>query len=184
MKRCSTRSLSLSPPSKPLKTSPRSQTDAERHGTFTYLITIAIARSTAYGPRRRRWGSRKCSRPRAPCQNPFVERFIGSARRGCFDHVIVFNETGLKRLMTLYCSYYERSRCHLSLDKDTPIPRPVMPPGDGDIVAIPEVGGLHHRYERRAPERRPGRRPTPTSGAHRLSGTALLQRQRQPLAPQ
>lgn len=65
--------------------------------------------------------------------------------------MIVFNEAGLRRLMTLYCSYYERSRTHLSLDKDAPIPRPVMPPAeDGAVVAIPEVGGLHHRYERRA----------------------------------
>jgi transposase InsO family protein len=88
--------------------------------------------------------------PRAPWQNAFVERFIGSARRECFDHVIVFNEAGLHRLMTRYWSYYERSRTHLSLDKDTPIPRPVMPPEDGAVVAIPEVGGLHHRYERRA----------------------------------
>jgi transposase InsO family protein len=87
---------------------------------------------------------------RAPWQNAFVERFIGSARRECFDHVIVFNETGLHRLLTLYCSYHERCRTHLSLDKDTPIPRPVMPPGDGAVVGIPEVGGLHHRYERRA----------------------------------
>ena len=62
----------------------------------------------------------------------------------------MFNETGLQRLMTLYCLYHERSRTHLSLDKDTPIPRPVMPPTDGDIVGIPEVGGLHHRYERHA----------------------------------
>jgi hypothetical protein len=52
--------------------------------------------------------------------------------------------------MTRYGSYYEKTRTHLALDKDAPIPRPVMPPGDGDIVAIPEVGGLHHRYERRA----------------------------------
>ena len=88
--------------------------------------------------------------PRAPWQNAFVERFIGSARRECFDHVVVFNEAGLQRLMTLYCSYHERSRTHLSLDKDTPIPRPVTPPGEGAVVAIPEVGGLHHRYERRA----------------------------------
>ncbi len=88
--------------------------------------------------------------PRAPWQNAFVERFIGSARRECLDHVIVFNEAGLRKLMTLYCSYHERSRTHLSLDKDTPIPRQVTPPGDGDIVVIPEVGGLHHRYERRA----------------------------------
>jgi putative transposase len=86
----------------------------------------------------------------APWQNAFVERFIGSARRECFDHVIVLNEAGVQKLMTLYCSYHERSRTHLALDKDTPIPRPVMRPGDGDIVTIPEVGGLHHRYERRA----------------------------------
>jgi transposase InsO family protein len=88
--------------------------------------------------------------PRSPWQNAFVERFIGSARRECFDHVIVFNEAGLLRLMTAYRSYYERSRTHLSLDKDTPIPRPVTPPRNGAIVAIAEVGGLHHRYERRA----------------------------------
>jgi hypothetical protein len=45
---------------------------------------------------------------------------------------------------------YENSRTRLALDKDTPIPRPVMPPSDGEIMAIREVGGLHHRYERRA----------------------------------
>jgi putative transposase len=88
--------------------------------------------------------------PRAPWQNAYVERFIGSARRECFDHVIVFNEAGLERVMATYCSYYERSRTHLSLDKDTPIPRTLTPSGDGAIVAIPEVGGLHLRYERRA----------------------------------
>jgi hypothetical protein len=54
--------------------------------------------------------------------------------------VIVFSETDLQRLMMRYCSYHERSRTHLSLDKDTPISRPVTP-GDGKIVAIPEVGG-------------------------------------------
>ena len=88
--------------------------------------------------------------PHAPWQNPFVERFVGSARRECFDHVIAFNEAGVRRLMTLYGSYYEKARTHLALDKDAPIPRPIMPPGQGDIVALPEVGGLHYRYERRA----------------------------------
>ena len=88
---------------------------------------------------------------RSPWQNAFVERFIGSVRRECVDHVIVFNETGLLRLMTLYGGYYERSRTHLSLDKDTPMPRLVTPRTDGAaVVAIPAVGGLHHRYERRA----------------------------------
>jgi putative transposase len=88
--------------------------------------------------------------PRAPWQNAFVEPFIGSARRECFDHMIVFNEAGLKRLMTLYCSYYEQSRTHLALDKDAPSPRRIAEPSEGYIVAIPQVGGLHHRYERRA----------------------------------
>jgi len=88
--------------------------------------------------------------PCAPWQNLFVERFIGSARRECFDHVIVFNEAGLKRLMTLYCSYYEQSRTHLSLNKDAPIPRRIAVPGEGHVVEIPQVGGLHHSYERRA----------------------------------
>ena len=83
-------------------------------------------------------------------QNPYVERFMGSARRECFDHVIAFNEAGVRTLMARYRSYYETARTHLAMGKDAPIPRPVMPPGDGDIVAIPEVGGLHHRYERRA----------------------------------
>ena len=64
--------------------------------------------------------------------------------------MIVLNEAGVRKLMTLYCSYYEKARTHLALDKDAPIPRPVMPASAGDIVAIPEVGGLHHRYERRA----------------------------------
>ena len=60
--------------------------------------------------------------PRSPWQNAFVERFIGSVRRECLDHVIVFNATGLQRLMDLYCAYYEQSRTHLSLNKDAPIP--------------------------------------------------------------
>ena len=88
--------------------------------------------------------------PRSPWQNAYVERFIGSLRRECLDHVIVFNAAGLKRLLSVYCAYYERTRTHLSLDKDAPIPRPVMPPDEGRVVAIPQVGGLHHRYERRA----------------------------------
>ena len=88
--------------------------------------------------------------PRSPWQNAYVERFIGSARRECLDHVIVFSARGLQRLMTLYCRYYERSRTHLSLDKDAPIPRQMAPASEGSIVPIPQLGGLHHRYERHA----------------------------------
>src|SRR6202043_2063121 len=62
--------------------------------------------------------------PHAPWQNPFVERFVGSARRECFDHVIPFNEGGVQKLMTRYGSYYEKARTHLALNKDAPIPRP------------------------------------------------------------
>jgi putative transposase len=88
--------------------------------------------------------------PRSPWQNAYVERFIGSVRRECLDHVIVLSATGLQRLMHLYCAYYEQSRTHLSLNKDAPIPRPSARPADGRVVAIPQVGGLHHRYERHA----------------------------------
>ena len=88
--------------------------------------------------------------PRSPWQNPFVERLIGSIRRECLDYVIVFNQAHLKRLLKAYFAYHHRSRTHLGLDKDAPEPRPVQGPGEGKIVAVPLLGGLHHRYERRA----------------------------------
>ena len=88
--------------------------------------------------------------PRSPWQNAYAERFIGSARRECLDHVIVFSAKGLQRLMNVYCDYYERSRTHLSPTKDAPIPRAIAAATEGRVVAIPQVGGLHHRYERRA----------------------------------
>ena len=86
----------------------------------------------------------------SPWQNAYVERFIGSIRRECLDHVIVLDESGLRRILKSYFDYYERSRTHLSLGKDAPISRPVEHVGSGRIVAIPQVGGLHHRYERLA----------------------------------
>jgi putative transposase len=88
--------------------------------------------------------------PQSPWQNPYVERFIGSIRRECLDHVIIINRAGLRRILRDYFEYYERSRTHLSLEKDPPISRPVQPPSSGRVVEIPLVGGLHHRYERRA----------------------------------
>jgi transposase InsO family protein len=90
------------------------------------------------------------SAPRAPWQRAYVERVIGTIRRECLDHVIVFNEGALYHHLQRFLSYYHRSRTHLSLDKDTPEPRPSQLPEAGRIVAIPLVGGLHHRYERRA----------------------------------
>ena len=88
--------------------------------------------------------------PRSPWQSPFVERVIGSIRRECLDHVIVLNERHLWRILASYLDYYHGSRTHLSLGKDTPDGRPVQPVGTGKIVAFPQVGGLHHRYERLA----------------------------------
>jgi transposase InsO family protein len=90
------------------------------------------------------------SAPRSPWQRAFVERVIGSIRRECIDHMIVFNEASLRRTLGSYLDYYHRSRTHLSLEKDSPEPRPVQPPTLGRVVSVPQVGGLHHRYERRA----------------------------------
>jgi len=88
--------------------------------------------------------------PRSPWQNPMVERLIGSLRRECFDHVILFNEKHLRRMLTDYLSYYHRHRTHRSLDQDCPEPRAVEPPGQGRIIELPLVCGLHHRYTRQA----------------------------------
>ena len=90
------------------------------------------------------------SAPRAPWQRAYIERVIGSIRRECLDHVIVFNEGSLYRHVQSFVDYYHESRTHLSLEKDTPGRRPVQPPEAGRVIALPQVGGLHHRYERRA----------------------------------
>ena len=88
--------------------------------------------------------------PRSPWQNPYVERLIGSIRRECLNYVIVLNEAHLKRILTAYFEYYNNSRAHLSLDGNAPLPRDIEPPERGPVLAIPHVGGLHHRYTRRA----------------------------------
>jgi hypothetical protein len=75
---------------------------------------------------------------------------IGTLRRECLDHVVVLNETQLRRLLRDYLAYYHRCRTHLSLEKDAPAPRPVECPDQGGIVEMPMVGGLHHRYTRLA----------------------------------
>jgi putative transposase len=90
------------------------------------------------------------SAPRSPWHRAYVERAIGSIRRECLDHVIVFDENSLRRILAAYFDYYHRSRTHLSLKKDSPVPRPVHPRDIGPVVSVRQVGGLHHRYERRA----------------------------------
>ncbi len=88
--------------------------------------------------------------PRSPWQNPYVERLIGSIHRECLDHIIIFKESHLRRVLSSYFQYYHGARTHLSLNKDCPQPRRIQPPSASEIIAFPEVGGLHHRYERRA----------------------------------
>lgn len=84
--------------------------------------------------------------PRSPWQNPYVERLIGSLRREWLDHVVVFGERHLRSLLSCYVEYYNQAPTHLSLGNDSPIARPVEKVGR--IVALPVLGGLHHRYAR------------------------------------
>ena len=86
--------------------------------------------------------------PHAPWQNPFAERVVGSIRRECLDHFIVLNERHLRRLLRAYLTYYNTTRPHQALGNNSPLPREVQPPARGRIVALSEVGGLHHRYQR------------------------------------
>ena len=86
--------------------------------------------------------------PESPWQNPYAERVIGSIRRECLDHFIIFNEKHLLKILGEYVEYYNNCRAHLSLNKNSPMPREVEKPNKGKIVAIPKVGGLHHLYKR------------------------------------
>jgi len=97
----------------------------------------------------RGWGiDEVISAPRSPWQNPYVERVIGSIRRDCLNHVIVLNERHLRRILRDCVDYYHSCRTHLSLSKDPPDSRAVESVESGNVVALPRVGGLHHRYTR------------------------------------
>jgi transposase InsO family protein len=82
----------------------------------------------------------------SPWQNGYVERLIGSIRRECLDHGVVFGEADLRRVLKAYAGYYNRVRTHLSLDKDAPLFR--RSHMVGNIAATPILGGLHHQYFR------------------------------------
>ncbi len=88
--------------------------------------------------------------PRPPWQDPYAERLIGSIRRECLDHLMVINESSLRSTLKSYFDYCHEARTHLSLGKDAPETRPVQPPELGAVIELPEVAGLHHRYERQA----------------------------------
>jgi len=87
---------------------------------------------------------------RSPWQNAYAERVIGSIRRDCLDHMIILSEHHLRRLLAEYVRYYNESRTHMSLAGNSPIPRKVESPSEGDVLAVPYLGGLHHRYTRAA----------------------------------
>lgn len=84
--------------------------------------------------------------PASPWQNGIAERLIGTLRRECLDHVIVFGEGHLRRVLSSYATYYNQTRPHRSLRKDAPFRRAIQ--RVGDIVAIPILGGIHHQYVR------------------------------------
>jgi transposase InsO family protein len=86
--------------------------------------------------------------PRSPWQNPYVERFFGTLRRECLNHVLVLNEGHLRRTLREYLAYYHQARTHMALADNAPEPRTVEPPSRGRVRAIPYLGGLHHRYAR------------------------------------
>jgi transposase InsO family protein len=86
--------------------------------------------------------------PRSPWQNGHVERLIGSIRRECLDHVVVFGESHLRHLLAKYSAYYDEARTHLALDKDTPVHRPAQTVGR--IASISWLDGLHRQYVRMA----------------------------------
>lgn len=88
--------------------------------------------------------------PRSPWQSPFVERVIGTLRRECLDHVVVLGEDHLRRIIRQFLSYYHGTRTQLALDKDAPEHRSAQLPERSAVIEIPQVGGLHHRYERAA----------------------------------
>jgi hypothetical protein len=114
----------------------------------TYLVRDNDgAYGQAFTRRLRAMGIRdRPTSPRSPWQNPYAERLIGTLRRECLDHVLIFGERHLRRILALYSSYYNQTRTHLALGKDAPLRRAVQ--GSGTIIATPILFGLHHRYAR------------------------------------
>jgi hypothetical protein len=125
--------------------------DANRRGdfpnqAFDFLGFSFRARKTVLARNYPRGIGDRPTSFRSPWQNGCVERLIGSIRRECTDHVIVFNAEHLRRILAKYAAYYNEVRTHVSLQKDAPCRRPIE--RFGDIVAYPILGGLHHRYAR------------------------------------
>jgi transposase InsO family protein len=109
----------------------------DRDGVYGYPFTKRVR---AMGIRDRPTAAR------SPWQNGHVERLIGSIRRECIDHGVMFGEAHLRRIVRAYAAYYNEVRTHLSLEKNAPVPRAVQ--RVGQITALPLLGGLHHQYVR------------------------------------
>jgi transposase InsO family protein len=84
--------------------------------------------------------------PGSPWQNGIAERLIGTLRRECLDHMVIFGEAHLRRILSAYALYYNQTRTHLALNKDCPLERPIQ--RFGSVAAIPVLAGLHHQYVR------------------------------------
>jgi transposase InsO family protein len=109
----------------------------DRDASYGHVVTRRLA---AMGIRDRP------TSPRSPWQNGHAERLIGSVRRECLDHVVVFGAAHLRRILAAYAAYYNDFRTHLALAKDAPLLRPIQ--RFGQITARPTLGGLHHEYGR------------------------------------
>jgi transposase InsO family protein len=107
----------------------------DRDGSYGHAVTRRLA---AMGIRDHP------TAPRSPWQNGHAERLIGSIRRECLDHIVVFGDTHLRRILGAYTVYYNELRTHLSLDEDSPNRRPIQ--RLGHLTARPLLGGLHHQY--------------------------------------
>jgi len=82
--------------------------------------------------------------------NPYCERIVGTFRRECLDHMIILNEKHLRSVLKEYSEYYNRIRPHLSLNRNSPIPRIIEKIENGDVTSTEILGGLHHSYSRAA----------------------------------
>src|SRR5246127_4718128 len=110
-------------------------------------VLIRVAYGDVFIRRVRSMGIRdRPTSPRSPWQNGYAERLIGSIRRECLDHVVVFGECHLRHLLLSYLKYYNGARTHLSLEKEAPFSRAVELAGH--ILCRPILGGLHHQYVR------------------------------------
>ena len=84
--------------------------------------------------------------PGSPWQNGIAERLIGTLRRECLNHMVIFGEAHRRRILSAYAVYYNQTRMHLALNKDCPLERPIQ--RFGSVAAIPVLAGLHHQYLR------------------------------------